>query len=66
MKDAIQTIAENLAVDRYDKEFYSLPAVIRDRLYNEATSRWTDNYAASCDAAYEKSKYDPLWEMDRG
>lgn len=38
----MQMIAEELASERYGKDFYDLPAEQRDALFNEAMENWIE------------------------
>jgi hypothetical protein len=53
-KDRIQNKAEELAREKYDKDFYDLPEKIRDKIYNLAMELYKDHYAAEIDAAYDR------------
>lgn len=45
-----QLLAEQKAEELYDKDFYSLPSDIQDRLYRGAMEDWTEQQYAAAEA----------------
>jgi len=54
-KEWIQNKAEELALERYDTDYYDLPESTRQQLYDEAMELYKDHYADQIDAAYERA-----------
>ena len=52
-KEWIQTKAEELALEKYDEDFYSLLNCQQLLLFNKAEDLYKDYYSALIDAKYE-------------
>ena len=62
-KDWIQNKAEELALEEYDAVFYELNETKQAKIYNKAMEAYTDYYADSIDAAYERIRDSVLQEV---
>lgn len=60
MKDWISNRADEIALEKYNSEFYSLPASIQFSIWMQAEDDWTDYYASLIDAAYDRHKDNQL------
>ena len=56
-KDWIQNKADEIAVDRYGLDFYSLPGSLQITVFNEAESHYKDYLASTMDRARDLVKY---------
>lgn len=52
----IQVRAEELASERFDCEFYDLPADKQELIYKEATDDWTESLAEKADFLNDQAK----------
>lgn len=48
-KDDIQTIFDNICIERFDKNYWELPVDVQDTLYREAEQLYMDRAAARSD-----------------
>ncbi len=55
-KDWIAERANDLAQERYNKDYYGLPDNIQMELWARAEADYTDYYAARIDAAYDAAQ----------
>ena len=56
LKDAMQTEADQIAEQRYGREFYDLPNHIQHEVWCEAESIVRDKVADQADAIYERMR----------
>lgn len=56
-KDWIQSKADELALEEYDRDFYELTDEAQDRIYNRAVELYKDYMADRIDMVYERVKY---------
>ncbi len=47
--------AEELSLERYNMEYHELPEKIQDEVWQRAKAGWTDHYASTIDAAYDRA-----------
>jgi len=57
MKELITQKADEVALDKYDREFYQLTTEQQDEVWKLAEQAGQDYLAAQIDAARERSKY---------
>jgi len=57
-KDEIQERADELAFERYDKDFYDLTEEQRDKVYEYDQNSWTNHYASLADSMAEERKFE--------
>ena len=58
MKEFISNKADELALDRYDREYYLLTAEQQDEIWKLAEESWQDYIASQIDAERERRKYE--------
>lgn len=56
-KDDIQEQADEIAFQKYGKDFYDLSEKQQDEVYEEAQEAYTDNLASQADAMKDREKY---------
>jgi len=56
-KDEIQQFADELAAEKYDKDFYDLSEKQQDEVYAEAQERYVDHFTSLADSMSEEMKY---------
>lgn len=67
MKDWIHNRAEELAEQKYNKDYYDLPNHLQDEVYNQAEADWIDHYSSEIDAAYDRLMEEQLLsQSDQG
>lgn len=57
-KEMIQQFADEIASEKYDKDFYDLTEKQKDEVYEEAQERCTDHYVSLADSMAEERKYE--------
>ena len=60
LKDMITTKAEELAEQRYGREFNDLPASLQMKVWMEAEQEAADYFACQADAIYDRMREDGL------
>jgi len=53
-KDEIQEYADEIASQKYDKDFYDLTEKQQDEVYEEAQERYIDNFTSQIDSMQER------------
>jgi len=56
-KEAIQERADELAMEKYDKEFYDLDKELQFKVYQQATEDYADDLASQIDSMKDREKY---------
>jgi len=54
-KDWIANRADELALEKYGKDFYDLSGELQVEVYNQAMEEYKDHYADMIDAAYDRA-----------
>ena len=57
-KDWIQNRADELALEKYNSEFYDLPSTVQTEIYTRAESDYADHIASQIDAERDRRKYE--------
>lgn len=65
-KDWMINRAEELALERYNKEYHELPEDIQDEIWQRAEADWIDHYSHLIDAAYERAVEARLFSQNNG
>ena len=66
LKDMIATKAEELAEQRYGREFNDLPASLQMQTWMEAEQEAADYFACQADAIYDRMKEDKVFGQGNG
>lgn len=56
-KEMIQQFADEIAAEKYDKDFYDLSEAQQEEVYEQAQERCNDHYASLADSMAEEMKY---------
>lgn len=57
-KDEIQEHADDLAYQKYGKDFYDLTEEQQEEIYKEAQEMFNDDFASQADSMKEKRKFE--------
>lgn len=57
-KDEIQEHADEIAWEKYRKDFYDLTEDEQDKVWAEAEERYIDNHLSQIDSMVDRAKYE--------